>query len=240
MTQYNPEFLSLLNSVTAKRPRTVIQHILKYGYITTEELKSTYGYNHPPRAVRDVKEHGIPIERFTVKGNDGRSIAAYRFGNQNEICDASTSKRGRTVLSSKIKKKLLEKYGARCFIYMMTMPPEQLQIDHRVPYEIGGEADQDDIENFMLLSPSANRAKSWTCEHCDNWHQKDVNLCKRCFWAHPERYEHVAGRKERIVSLIFSDDEAVDYQKLLDISENQDVATAVKKLLHDHLIARSE
>ena len=37
MTQYNPEFLSLLNSVTAKRPRTVIQHILKYGYITTEE-----------------------------------------------------------------------------------------------------------------------------------------------------------------------------------------------------------
>jgi hypothetical protein len=49
--------------VTAKRPKTVIGHILKHGQITTEELKNLYGYNHPPRAARDVKEHGIPIER---------------------------------------------------------------------------------------------------------------------------------------------------------------------------------
>ena len=30
------EFLELLNSVTAKRPKTVIDHILKHGQITTE------------------------------------------------------------------------------------------------------------------------------------------------------------------------------------------------------------
>ena len=29
MTEYRKEFLELLESVTAKRPRTVIQHILK-------------------------------------------------------------------------------------------------------------------------------------------------------------------------------------------------------------------
>ena len=50
MTEYPKEFLELLESVTAKRPRTVIQHILKNGYITSEELKDVYGYNHPPRA----------------------------------------------------------------------------------------------------------------------------------------------------------------------------------------------
>ena len=32
-------FLELLNSVNAKRPRTVIQHILEHGFITSEELK---------------------------------------------------------------------------------------------------------------------------------------------------------------------------------------------------------
>ena len=48
---YPPEFLKLLKSVEAKRPKTVIDHILKHGQITTEELKDTYGYNHPPRYV---------------------------------------------------------------------------------------------------------------------------------------------------------------------------------------------
>ena len=63
---YPPEFLELLKSVQAKRPRTVIEHILENGQITTEELKDIYGYNHPPRAIRDVREQGIPIETFRV------------------------------------------------------------------------------------------------------------------------------------------------------------------------------
>ena len=53
------EFLELLESVEAKRPRTVIDHILAHGYVTTEDLKERYGYNHPPRAARDVRELGI-------------------------------------------------------------------------------------------------------------------------------------------------------------------------------------
>lgn len=45
--KYPKEFLELCKSVTAKRPKTVIDHILKHGHITTEELKEKYGYNHP-------------------------------------------------------------------------------------------------------------------------------------------------------------------------------------------------
>ncbi|WP_369334486.1 helix-turn-helix domain-containing protein [Candidatus Thiosymbion oneisti] len=55
----------MLESVEAKRPKTVIDHILKHGQITTEELKDTYGYNHPPRATRDVREQGIPIKTLS-------------------------------------------------------------------------------------------------------------------------------------------------------------------------------
>ena len=32
---YPKDFLDLLNSVEAKRPRTVIQHILQHGFIVT-------------------------------------------------------------------------------------------------------------------------------------------------------------------------------------------------------------
>ena len=73
--EYPKDFIDLLNSVEAKRPRTVIQHILQYGFITSQELKDTYGYNHPPRAIRDVREHGIPLVTYRIEGTDGRSIA---------------------------------------------------------------------------------------------------------------------------------------------------------------------
>lgn len=75
------DFVEKCKAITAKRPRTVIDHILTYGFITTEELKDKYGYNHPPRAARDVREQGIPLETFRVTGSDGRKIGAYRFGN---------------------------------------------------------------------------------------------------------------------------------------------------------------
>lgn len=42
MENYPKEFLELLYSVKAKRPKTVIEHILQYGYITSEELKDIY------------------------------------------------------------------------------------------------------------------------------------------------------------------------------------------------------
>lgn len=84
MMNYSKEFLELLNSVKEKRPRTVIDHILKYGFITTEDLKDKYGYNHPPRAIRDVREHGIPLITYRVEGSDGRKIGAYKFGEYNK------------------------------------------------------------------------------------------------------------------------------------------------------------
>ena len=235
MIDYPKEFLELLESVTAKRPRTVIQHILEHGFITSEELKDTYGYNHPPRAVRDVREYGIPLVTYRVTGTDGRSIAAYKFGNPADVKNNLSKSAGRTVLSKALKQALMEKYGAKCFVYLETMDESVLQVDHRIPYEIGGEHDENDIEYYMLLSPSANRAKSWTCEHCENWERKDIDFCLRCFWAHPENYDHVAGKYERIISLVFTGNEIEDYYKLIELSGEEKAQEVIKKIIHEHL-----
>jgi len=112
MAKYPKEFLDLCRSVTAKRARTVIDHILKHGQISTEELKNKYGYNHPPRAARDVKEHGIPLLRVTVVGSDGRKIAAYRFADPSNVKFRRLT--GRTGLSKQVKQALIQKYGCRC------------------------------------------------------------------------------------------------------------------------------
>ena len=235
MNEYPKEFLDLLQSVKAKRPQTVIKHILEHGFITSEELKNTYGYNHPPRAVRDVREHGIPIITYRVTGSDGRNIAAYKFGDPTDIQNNLSKAAGRTVLSKALKQALIDKYGSKCFIYLETMDKEVLQVDHRIPYEIGGEHDEKDIDYYMLLSPSANRAKSWTCEHCENWKKKDRSFCLRCFWAYPENYDHIAGKFEKIISLVFTDDEIDDYYKLIELSGEKAAQEVIKKIIHEHL-----
>lgn len=231
---YPKEILDKLNAVTAKRPRTVIQHILKHGFVTTEELENLYGYKHAPRAARDVREQGIPLEMFRVKSSDGRSIGAYRFGDLSKIEDKVSKEKGRTILSKALKTALIEKYGARCFIYAQPIDERLLQIDHRIPYEIG-EDPSDDIEHYMLLSPSANRAKSWTCEHCSNWQKKDTDFCVGCFWAFPESYTHIAGKESRQIIITFSGNEIEDYNKLIELVGNDKAEETIKELIKGYI-----
>lgn len=233
--EYSQEFLDFLNSITAKRPRTVIHHILEHGFITSEELKDTYGYDHPPRAVRDVREYGVPIVTYRITGGNGRSIAAYKFGNPADASNSLSKITGRTVLSKALKQALVEKYGSKCFIYSEVMDEHLLQVDHRVPYEIGGEPNESDMDMFMLLSPSANRAKSWSCEHCDNWADKDPAFYVNCFWASPESYDHVAGKQQRIISIVFTGNEIEDYNRLVQATGIDGAQKMIKQLIHEHL-----
>lgn len=231
MKKYPKSFLDKLNAVTAKRPKTVIQHILEHGFVTTEELEQLYGYKHAPRAARDVRELGIPLEMYRVKSSDGRSIGAYRFGDPASAGNAVSKTAGRTALSKALKKALVEKFGAKCFIYLQPMDEKVLQVDHRIPYEIGGEQDESDLDCFMLLCPSANRAKSWTCEHCPNWENKNVEFCMKCFWAHPENYSHIAGKEQRQIIITFTGDEIEDYNKLVGLVGVENAEKTIKEMI---------
>lgn len=231
MKKYPKSFLDKLNAVTAKRPKTVIQHILEHGFVTTEELEQLYGYKHAPRAARDVRELGIPLEMYRVKSSDGRSIGAYRFGDPASAGNAVSKTAGRTALSKALKKALVEKFGAKCFIYLQPMDEKVLQVDHRIPYEIGGEQDESDLDCFMLLCPSANRAKSWTCEHCPNWENKNVEFCMKCFWAHPENYSHIACKEQRQIIITFTGDEIEDYNKLVGLVGVENAEKTIKEMI---------
>lgn len=229
------ELRDILARVTAKRPKTVIDHILEHGFVTTEELRDLYGYNHPPRGARDVREQGIPLETFRVTGTDGRSIGAYRFGDISSV--RATQLSGRTAFSNKLKASLMESFGSRCNIYLQEFPERELQIDHRIPFEIAGSATPtDDISEYMLLCRSANRAKSWSCEHCHNWQVKDPTVCRSCYWAFPEEYEHIAMQDIRRLDIIWTGDEASEYDRISGAasSVNQDLPKFVKEVLRLH------
>jgi hypothetical protein len=232
------EFVKLCRTVAAKRPKTVIDHILKHGFITTQELKDTYGYNHPPRAVRDVKEHGVPIEMFRVEGSEGRKIAAYRFGDPNKARFGQQHRR--TAFSKQLKAKLAAEQGACCAIYLESFPEAELQIDHRIPFEVSGDnpATEQKVEDYMLLCGSANRAKSWSCEHCVNWLElKKPEICRSCYWAFPNNYTHVAMCEARHADIMWTGQEARIYDLLkkraAELQKN--IPSYVKEIIAAHL-----
>jgi hypothetical protein len=228
--------LDLCSKVTAKRARTVINHLLKYGTITTEELKDVYKYDHPPRAIRDVREQGIPIETFKVKSSTtGRQIGAYRFDTVNKIKNGRIG--GRVAFSKAFKDALVLKHDSRITISNEKLDPKYLQIDHRIPYEMAGnEADLTNLDEFMLLDGSGQRAKSWSCENCENiTTHRDPNICRTCFWAFPESYSHIAMQEQRRLSISWSHNELNEYDQLCKEAKirNIDPQELVKNLVKE-------
>lgn len=211
------EFKEILDRITNKRARIVIDHILQHGQITTEELEKDYGYNHAPRAARDVREAGIPLITTRVKSKDGlRNIAAYKLGDFSEV--RKDRIQGRVNWPKDFKDSLIKEYGEKCVISGAELPGRELQIDHRIPYEIMGntlEKKELDVKDFMLLSGTSNRAKSWSCEHCENWSgSKKPEICQSCYWAYPDNYSHVAMKEIRRLDVTWQGEETHEYEQL--------------------------
>ena len=215
--------LEICSKVTGKRAKIVIQHILQHGLVTTEELQEVYKYDHAPRAIRDVRENGVPlVTKMVTSPNTGSRMAAYVFDDVSKIKRGRIG--GRQAFPKAFKDELVETYGARDAVTGEAREARYLQIDHRVPYEIAAEggatANSRDAADYMLLDAGSNRQKSWSCEHCENFEiLHDPEICKRCFWAFPEDYEHIAMRQERRLDIVWSGAEAADHDALVQEAE---------------------
>ena len=131
--------------------------------------------------------------------------------------------------------KSVSTYGSRCSLCNGEFKPLALQIDHRVPYEIGGDyvASEAGIDGYMLVCGPCNRRKSWTCEHCPNWISGDAETCESCYWTSPTNYEHVATVPERRADVVWAGDETKDYEsiKASAAKESISVAQYIKNVL---------
>lgn len=229
------ELLDLCARVKAKRAKTVIDHILKYGSITTEELEVQYGYSHGPRAARDVREQGIPLKTDFVSGShQRRKIASYSFDVEATLTPLKIG--GRIAFTKEFKKELIARYGNKCTLTGAPFPERYLQIDHRVPYEIAGNAvDKNDKSQFMLLDASSQRAKSWSCEHCKNFQptERNPDTCKSCYWASPEQYTHIATEDYRMLTLTWRQEDTNVYTQLKELASEEgiDIVSLAKQLI---------
>lgn len=122
---------------------------------------------------------------------------------------------------------------------------EYLQVDHRVPYEISGDDEnfQQNITDYMLLCASCNRAKSWSCEHCENWiDSKDIEICLKCYWGRPENYDHVTLEKIRRLELTWQGVEVNFFEALEKETDKGNIALPeyIKLLLMDYIGKRDK
>jgi hypothetical protein len=203
------ELLDRVSAVTNKRARFVLDAIVKNGLVTTEEINQE-GYEHPPRAAQDARDLGFSIKTIKVKHSNGRSIAAYVFGEG----DLDPDKKGRRLLPKKERDALIHAAGDKC---QLCGADHNLQVDHRIPYEVAGESQHDEEEPYQILCGSCNRKKSWSCEHCQNWLQdKSLDVCGSCYWAEPTAYSHVAMQQQRRVDLVWIGDEVQDFERIKD------------------------
>ena len=225
------ELIEQISKVTGKRPRAVIDHILKYGYVTTSELSSLYNYDHAPRAARDVREAGIPlVTKMLVM--DGKRMAAYHFGDPQSIVKDRSE--GRIVFSKAFRDLVIAKAHGKCGICLAEYESRYFQIDHRIPYEISGDAPEErNPDDYMPLCGECQRKKSWSCEHCLNWTKHDKDICSTCYWASPEQFEHLAGKQERKVILTWSEKEIKQYKELdkLARTKGSSIENYIKNLL---------
>jgi hypothetical protein len=231
------EIVEQAKQITGKRARVVVDHILKHGSITTEDLEK-YGYKHPPRAVRDVIEQGLPLERFETKNRDGRRIAGYRFGKPADVRHDRVG--GRRMLPKAFKAAVIESHESKCAICETQFDRRHLQVDHAIPYEVAGDVapEKRAVAHYMPLCGSCNRAKSWSCEHCRNWAEfRNPDVCRTCYWASPHRYTHIALREIRRLDVVWQEREVCEFDGLSTAASRseQTMPEYVKRVLRKHL-----
>lgn len=218
-----------------KRAMTVLRLLLKNGSVTTSEIQEE-GYDHPPRAIGDVRDAGFPLVREFFTDAGGRRMGRFRFGRAADVRDGKFE--GRTVIPRAFRNKLLEHYGAADRITGAAMPPTMLQVDHRIPFRVGGDAGlaEERVEDFMLLDASSQRSKSWACEGCRNFRELlKPAVCATCFWASPEAYEHVAMEVMRRTDILWRGDDVQAHDRLRKRAEAEGIsmAEAVLRLVRE-------
>lgn len=163
-------------------------------------------------------------------------MASYRFADPSKLRHDRIG--GRIAFPKDFKPTLMEFYGSKCSVCNGDFEARYLQIDHRVPFEVAGEQNPSSSErivaDYQLLDGSCNRAKFWSCEHCHNWTSlRESEICRNCYWAQPETYNHIAMRDVRRLDLTWVEEETKSYDKLKNRArtENVPIPDFVKAIL---------
>jgi DNA adenine methylase len=134
------EFVEVLEQLNARK----VRYIVSYDGRTGDKVHGV-----------SLSQHLNLTHMELEAGRSSRNIGAYTFGDPSKVRFGRTG--GRTAFPKNLKAQLIEMDGARCAIYLEDFPERDLQIDHRIPFEVAGDDDSKDQDpkNYMLLCGSS-------------------------------------------------------------------------------------
>ncbi|MCL2848769.1 MAG: HNH endonuclease [Micrococcales bacterium] len=199
------EFVTWLRSrEMSARAKKAVEFMLAHGSVTTADIEAM-GYDHPPRAIGDVKDAGIRLAKSMI------TVGGHRMARYTLIVDSTLGHPGRTKIPKKFRDTLFAAHDHRCAMCGASFTTRELQADHRVPFRVAGDGDQCHLDDFMPLCASDNRAKSFTCESCPNWTRQDPAECRTCVWGSPADFCHIATRPHRQITITWTDAAEVEH-----------------------------
>jgi hypothetical protein len=134
-----------------KRPRTVLEILLRDGEVSTYTL-GNLGYDQPPRAAQDLKEAGVKlIKRNGVHPETGSRMAIYEIDPNQTV----SYQEGRTAFPKTFVAEVSAIYNSRCNISGAKLRSNEYQVDHRVPFIVRSDDGELRLKDFQLLSASS-------------------------------------------------------------------------------------
>lgn len=207
----------------SKRARAALDVMLQEGAVTTRTLSEVYKLDHPPRAIRDLKDAGALVGSRRVS-DGGRTISEYFL---EDMMGETGAPRNPTKKTDK--ERIIAEFENHCAVCGIVS--SRLQLDHRVPFAIAGDPANWSSDTGMPLCSSDNRAKSWACEHCVNWTVKDPAMCAGCMWCRPEDYDHIAGIPQRRLVVTATTEADVELVKAVEDRAERDGLTPSETVL---------
>jgi 5-methylcytosine-specific restriction endonuclease McrA len=218
-------------AVTNRRARFVLDYIVEHGHITADDIQRA-GYREHRRAVMDCRDLGFPIINSRVRSPQGGTVGAWTLDPDGTV----GGRAGRRQYPRAFRLLLLARANGRCEVCGAPQADRNLQIDHRIPFEIDPGSGELVPDEYQMLCGSCNRTKSRTCEtDCPNWQARDPEVCRTCMWASPDDYQHIATIPRRQVTLTWVGDDVGVYDELRAAAESagEDVTTFLRRRLTD-------
>ena len=154
--------------------------------------KTSVPVSQVPRAIRDLKGHGIPIislERINVPQSKSK-VSQYALGDAKDI--EANQKYGRQYNPSGMKRRLARLHGSVCVFCGKHLEPKERELDHKLPIEIFGElspAERLNPDNYQLVCRNCNRLKREATSHgAFDDKQDGIDAVKSNYWYDPTQY----------------------------------------------------
>jgi len=176
--------------------------LFEQGYVTTNQIKAI---PYDPVAVFELTRTGVTLSTAPYRGPDGNGTI-YRWSPETFVRRIGRRK----PLTKTEKRELFARTEGICPLCREKTCKEA---DHRVPYGIVENElhEVEGLDAFQGVCASCNTEKDKECRACPNFTtQKDPAVCRRCRWAYPESYDHIATEHRRKLVLVATTPEGIE------------------------------